>query len=130
RVPAIGRSIPRIEDLRFITGQGRYTDDRQVDGEAHCVFVRSPYAHAEILSIDSADARSMPGVVAVLTGRDYAGDGCLPIDHVPNPADAIDVRKRAFVPQGDRVIHEQKHWPLALDAVRYIGEPLVAVIAH
>ena len=48
----------------------------------------------------------MPGVIAIVTGKDYAADGLLPIDHAPNPADAVDVRKRAFTPQGDRVIRE------------------------
>jgi carbon-monoxide dehydrogenase large subunit len=72
----------------------------------------------------------MPGVIAILTGKDYAADGLLPIDHAPNPADAVDVRKRAFTPQGDRVIHEQKHWPLAIDVARYIGEPVAAIVAE
>ena len=128
--PYIGRSIRRVEDLRFITGRGNYTDDARIVGEAHCVFVRSPHSHAKILGIDTESASAMPGVVAILTGKDYAEDGCLPIDHVPNPADAIDVRKRAFTAQGDRVIREQKHWPLAIDAARYLGEPVVAVIAE
>ena len=127
--PYMGRSILRVEDLRFITGQGNYTDDSRIDGEVYCVFVRSPHSHAQILGIDNAAAVAMPGVIAVLTGKDYADDGCLPIDHVPNPADAIDVRKRAFTAQGDRVIREQKHWPLAIDAARYLGEPVAAVIA-
>ncbi len=128
--PYIGRSIRRVEDLRFITGQGNYTDDARVVGGAYCVFVRSPHSHAKILGIDTEAATAMPGVVAVLAGKDYTEDGCLPIDHVPNPADAIDVRKRAFTAQGDRVIREQKHWPLAIDAARYLGEPVVAVIAE
>lgn len=128
--PYIGRSIPRTEDLRFITGQGRYTDDERIDGEVYCVFVRSPHPHARILGIDTAAAAAMPGVLAVLTGNDYAADGCLPIDHAPNPADAVDVRKRAFSAQGDRVIYEQKHWPLAIDAARYLGEPVAVVIAN
>lgn len=127
--PYTGRSVPRVEDLRFITGSGNYTDDTHLEGEAHCIFVRSPHSHARIVSIDTAVASQMPGVIAVLTGKDYADDGCLPIDHVPNPADAIDVRKRAFTAQGNNVIREQKHWPLAIDAARYLGEPVVVVIA-
>ncbi len=130
KLPYTGRSVPRVEDLRFITGRGNYSDDVRIDGEVYCAFVRSPHSHAEIVTIDRTSALAMPGVLAVLTGQDYADDGCLPIDHTPNPADAIDVRKRAFTPQGDRVIHEQKHWPLAIDAARYLGEPVAAVIAQ
>jgi carbon-monoxide dehydrogenase large subunit len=128
--PYTGRSIPRVEDLRFITGEGNYTDDTHVGGEVYCVFVRSPHSHARIVTIDKASALAMPGVLAVFTGRDYAEDGCLPVDHAPNPADAIDVRRRAFTAQDDRVIHEQKHWPLAIDAARYLGEPVAAVFAQ
>jgi carbon-monoxide dehydrogenase large subunit len=130
RKPFIGRSVPRVEDFRFVTGGGNYTDDTHVEGELHCVFVRSPHSHARITSIETTAADAMPGVIAVLTGKDYAEDGCLPIDHVPNPADAIDVRQRAFTAQGGRPIREQKHWPLAIDFARYLGEPVVAVIAQ
>ncbi|MFZ0836050.1 MAG: molybdopterin cofactor-binding domain-containing protein [Xanthobacteraceae bacterium] len=126
----MGRSVPRVEDLRFITGRGHYSDDVRIDGEVHCTFVRSPYSHAKIVSIDTTAAHAMPGVLAVLSGQDYVEERCLPIDHAPNPADAIDVRTRAFSAQGDRVIHEQKHWPLAIDAARYLGEPIAAVFAQ
>ena len=129
-VPYTGRSVPRVEDLRFITGRGSYSDDVRIDREVYCAFVRSPYSHAKIVTINRASALAMPGVLAVLTGQDYVKDGCLPVDHAPNPADAIDVKRRAFTAQGDRVIHEQKHWPLALDAARYLGEPVAAVFAH
>ena len=126
----MGRSVPRVEDLRFITGRGHYSDDVRIDAEVHCTFVRSPYSHAKIVSIDTTAAHAMPGVLAVLTGQDYVEERCLPIDHAPNPADAIDVRTRAFSAQGDRVIHERKHWPLATDAARYLGEPIAAVFAQ
>jgi aerobic carbon-monoxide dehydrogenase large subunit len=129
-VPYTGRSVPRVEDLRFITGRGNYSDDVRIDGEVYCAFVRSPHSHAKIVRIDRTSVLAMPGVLAVLTGQDYAQDGCLPVDHAPNPADAIDVRKRAFSAQGDRVIHEQRHWPLAIDIARGLGEPVVAVIAQ
>src|SRR5271165_7183580 len=99
--PYTGVSVPRVEDLRFITGRGNFSDDVRIDGDVYCVFVRSPYSHAKIVSIDRTGALSMPGVLAVLTGQDYVEDGCLPVDHAPNPADAIDVRRRAFTPQDD-----------------------------
>ncbi len=68
----IGRPLPRKEDYRFLTGTGRYLDDIEIPGALHAVFIRSPHAHARILSIDTAAARQMPGVVAIVTGRDVA----------------------------------------------------------
>ncbi len=71
----IGASPKRKEDQRFITGKGNYTDDINRAGQTHAYFLRSPHAHATILSIDSAAALAMPGVVAVLTGKELAEDG-------------------------------------------------------
>jgi carbon-monoxide dehydrogenase large subunit len=71
----VGRSIRRVEDRRFLTGGGRYVDDLRLPGTVHAVFVRSPYAHARIVSIDIDAARSMPGVLAVYTGQDWLADG-------------------------------------------------------
>ena len=68
----IGRAIPRKEDKRFVTGTGRYLDDIEVAGALHACFVRSPHAHARIASLDCDAARTMPGVVAVVTGHDLA----------------------------------------------------------
>ena len=69
----IGKALPRKEDFRFLTGQGRYLDDIEIPVAAHACFVRSPHAHALIRSIDTAPARAAPGVVAVVTGQDLAG---------------------------------------------------------
>lgn len=69
---AIGKRIPRSEDHRLLRGRGRYLDDIEVAGALHACFVRSPYAHAKILSIDFEDAKAMPGVVAVVTGKELA----------------------------------------------------------
>jgi carbon-monoxide dehydrogenase large subunit len=71
----IGKSIKRVEDKRFITGQGSYTDDIVIPNMTHAVIVRSPYAHARILSIDTSAALAMPGVVAIFTGADIAATG-------------------------------------------------------
>ena len=68
----IGAAVRRKEDFRFITGKGQYTDDISLPGQTHIYFVRSPHAHAKIKKIDSAAAKGMPGVVAVLTGADLA----------------------------------------------------------
>ena len=70
----IGAAVRRKEDFRFITGKGQYTDDVVRPGETRAVFVRSPHAHAKIKSIDVSAAKTMPGVVAVLTGADLATD--------------------------------------------------------
>ena len=68
----IGKSVKRVEDKRFITGKGRYTDDIKLANMAAGVFVRSPYAHATIKSIDTSAAEKMPGVARVFTGQDMA----------------------------------------------------------
>src|SRR5215813_1601797 len=70
----IGAAVRRKEDLRFITGKGQYTDDVIRPGETRAVFVRSPHAHAKIERIDASAAKSLPGVVAVLTGAELAND--------------------------------------------------------
>ena len=73
--PYIGRPMPRFEDLRLVRGAGKYSDDISMPGQAIAAFVRSPHAHAMVKRIDTAAARKMPGVVAVLTGADYVADG-------------------------------------------------------
>jgi carbon-monoxide dehydrogenase large subunit len=120
----IGRRLPRVEDDRLLTGRGRFTDDEHCPGEAWCAFVRSPHAHARIARLDATVAHAMPGVLAVLTGADYAADGLPPVDHAPNPLDVHDIDKRSFA---DPLQRPQP--PLASDKVRYVGEPLAAVIA-
>ncbi len=70
----IGATVRRKEDLRFITGKGHYTADVNRPGQTHACFVRSPHAHARIKGIDAGAAGKMPGVLAVLTGADLAGD--------------------------------------------------------
>ena len=71
----IGASVRRKEDQRFITGAGRYTDDIDLDGQAYIAVVRSPQAHARISSIEMDAARTAPGVLAVITGAEYAATG-------------------------------------------------------
>ncbi|KRT73533.1 MAG: molybdopterin binding aldehyde oxidase and xanthine dehydrogenase, partial [Candidatus Rokubacteria bacterium CSP1-6] len=65
-----GSSIKRREDPRFITGKGTYVDDVKLPGMTYAIFVRSPHAHARIKAINTAKAKSAPGVVAVFTGQD------------------------------------------------------------
>lgn len=69
----VGQAIKRVEDPKFLTGNASYVDDLKLPGMLHAVFVRSPHAHAKILSIDATGALELPGVVAVLTGADLEG---------------------------------------------------------
>ncbi len=71
----IGQPVRRREDIRFITGRGRYTDDIVVPGQTYAVFVRSPHARAKIRSVDTAAAMALPGVVGVFTGADLTAGG-------------------------------------------------------
>jgi carbon-monoxide dehydrogenase large subunit len=75
----IGDAPKRREDLRFLTGQGRYLDDLTFDRLTHAVVLRSTHAHAEIHGIDTATAKGMPGVLAVLTAADAGTDGLKPL---------------------------------------------------
>jgi len=126
----VGQPIPRVEDYRFLTGGGRYTDDVRLEGQLCCAFLRSPHAHARILRVDSSRARRAPGVRAVLTCADYLADGLAGIEHAANPVDALDIRTRAFVAMRGARIVELPHWPLARERARHVGEPLAAVVAE
>ena len=83
--PGLGEPAPRVEDLRLVTGRGRFVDDVALPGMAFACVVRSPIAHAKIDEIDVTEAAAAPGVLAVLTGDDYAADGLglLPVDGIP-----------------------------------------------
>jgi len=85
----IGQPVRRREDLRLLTGNGCYSDDLSLSGQAYAVMVRSPHAHAVIRGIDSAAARAMPGILAVLTAEDVLADGLNPLPNIANshPAD-------------------------------------------
>lgn len=115
----IGVPVRRKEDQRFITGKGRYTDDINQPGQTHGVFVRSPHAHAGIKSIDRAPALALPGVIAVLDGKDLATDeiGGLICGWMIHSKDGSEMKV------GD-------HPALALDTVRYVGDHVAIVIAE
>ena len=68
----IGQSVKRVEDKRFITGKGRYTDDIILPGQTYASFVRSQYAHAKFISVNIDEAKAMPCVVEIFTGADVA----------------------------------------------------------
>ncbi|WP_421999680.1 xanthine dehydrogenase family protein molybdopterin-binding subunit [Reyranella sp.] len=114
----IGQPVLRFEDPRLLRGKGRFVNDVNLPGQAHAVFVRSPHAHARIRSIDVAAAQAAPGVLAVLTGHDVAADGLgMPKANMP--------RKR---PDGKPMFAPQRP-PLVVDRVRYVGDPVVMVVA-
>ena len=74
----IGKSVKRVEDNRFITGRGNYTDDIILPRQTYAAFVRTPYAHARIVSIDTGEAKARPGDNAIYTGADVSLDHGVP----------------------------------------------------
>jgi carbon-monoxide dehydrogenase large subunit len=129
RGPFIGRPMPRFEDLRLVRGAGNYTDDISVPEQAYAVFVRTPHAHARVVSIDVSAAWARPGVLAVLTGVHYIADGHIGMAHMPNPADAHDVKIPTFEPTAERKILNELQLPLAVGCVRFVGEAVAMVVA-
>jgi aerobic carbon-monoxide dehydrogenase large subunit len=108
----IGVAALRKEDSRFLTGRGRYVDDIKLPGMLHMAVVRSQFAHADVTGIDTAAARAMPGVAAVLTGADLEFAAGVPCGSNPT---------------GDMV--QPARPPLAKGRVRHVGEPIAVVIA-
>src|SRR5258707_12135502 len=80
---AIGKPLRRKEDLRLLTGRGRFSDDFNYPGQAYAAMVRSPHPHARIIGIDKAAVLAMPGVLGVYTGADCLADGLKPIQNDP-----------------------------------------------
>jgi carbon-monoxide dehydrogenase large subunit len=123
----VGQPIPRLEDRRFIVGQGRYTDDFRINNAVHAVFARSDQAHALLDRLEVEAARAAPGVIAVLTAEDYLADGHVPMKHIPIPVDAIDPQAPGF----DReTTFDRGHMPLVQDRIRHVGEALAMVVAE
>lgn len=111
----IGKSLPRIEDKRFIQGAGRYIDDIRLPGMLHAAFLRSPVAHGLIRAIDTAAAKAMPGVHAVYTYQDLRPH--LRHDRMPQTLPAASIRFHV-----DPIV-------LVHDEVTYVGEPIAMVLA-
>jgi len=106
----VGQSLPRLEDAALLTGRGQYADDVPLKaGTLHAAILRSPHAHALVKSVDVSAAAHAPGVRAVLTGEDVA---------------------RWSQPFVVGVKAPMQHWALAVDRVRYVGEPVAVVIAE
>ena len=113
----IGASTKRREDVRFLTGKGRYTDDISLPGQAYVYFLRSDVAHGRLNKVDTSVAQNMPGVVRIFTGADFEGVGGIPCgwqvtDRHGNP------------------MQEPPHPVLAQGKVRHVGDPIAAIVAE
>ena len=110
----IGTRMLRREDPALLTGEGKYTNDLNIPGALHLAVLRSPYAHAKIISIDTSAAKALPGVVAVYTGAELASEwaGPMPCAWPVTP----DMKNPA-------------HYPLAVSKVCYVGDGVVAILA-
>jgi len=112
--PFSGQSLRRLEDRRFLTGQGRFTDDVNRPGQAYAHVVRSPHAHAAVTGIDGTEASAAPGVLGVFTAADLHGLGPIPC-------------ATKVVTVGP--MHVPARYALAAGRVRYVGEPVAFVVA-
>lgn len=134
RSKGIGQPVPRKEDLRLLTGNGRFSDDVNAPGQAYAYMLRTPHAHARILSIDTAAARTMPGVLAVLTGHDAAADGLgpMPLDHrVPPPPPGTPPGPEPNLVNFDgRPIPDTPCPLLPHDIVRFSGQAIAMIVAE
>src|SRR5438477_4045835 len=113
----IGQPVPRTEDPHLVRGEGRYTDDINLPGQAYAAIVRSRHAHGVIRNIDLAAARAMPGVLGAYRGADLAAYGTLKCGVPFNNRDGSPMRKPA------------RH-ALATDKVRFVGDPVAFVVAE
>ena len=105
-----GQSVERVEDAALLTGRGRFIDDLGIrPGTLHAAILRSPHAHADILSIGTGAAAALPGVVAIVTGRDLA---------------------RLTTPMVAGLKIAAENWPMAVERVRYVGEPVAIAVAE
>jgi carbon-monoxide dehydrogenase large subunit len=115
----IGQSVTRIEDLRLLTGSGKYTDDMQLENETHAFVLRSPHAHAEIRGMNIEAAKAAPGVLLVLTGDDVKADDLGPMPCM-FPVTNLDGSARG----------ETYRPLLAQGKVRHVGEPVAFIVAE
>ncbi len=114
-----GRAVRRVEDRALVLGQGKFADDVTLPGQTWLAFLRSDRAHARILGIGTAAAAAMPGVLAVFTGADLLAAGVRPIALPPG-----------FKRPDGKVASAPPKQPLAHEVVRFVGEPVAAVVAE
>src|SRR5262249_4597233 len=126
----IGAPVKRREDPRLITGSSVYVDDLQLPGMVHLAIVRSPYAHARIVGIDTVAGASRPGVCAVVTADALPAvlADKYPVEAYEGPGEPPE----EYIPEADEdpSIPVPLIAPLARDKVRYVGEPVAAVVAE
>jgi aerobic carbon-monoxide dehydrogenase large subunit len=113
----IGQSVLRREDARFLTGNGQYTDDISLQGQAYAAFLRSPHAHARVKSLSTAAAAQSPGVLGIFTGEHFKAVGGLPCGWLINNIDGTPMK-------------EPRHPILADGKVRYVGDRVALVVAE
>ena len=116
---ALGQSVPRTEDPRLLRGDGRYVDDIKLLDECHAFMLRSPHAHARIVSLDCSIARRMPGIIAIFTGEDWVADG-----HGQHPAGHNRVRR-----DGSPLYVPTRH-AIAYQEVKVTGDIVAMVVAE
>ena len=122
RIDGIGASVKRREDLRLLTGRGRYAEDVSAPGQAYAAFVRSPHAHADVISFDAKPALAIAGVLGVFGGRDLIADGVGPIP-------TLIAERGGGIKSRDGSAFAEPVWhPLAIDRVRHVGEPVAIVV--
>ena len=115
----IGKSVKRVEDNRFIKGEGKYTDDFNMDNQTYAIYVRSPHAHANIKSVNTSRAEAMEGVVKVFTGKDIADAGIV----------GSICGWQVDFKNGD-TMKEPGHPIMVADKVRHVGDAVALVIAE
>ena len=113
-----GQSVKRLEDHQLLLGAGQYTNDVSLPNQSFLVFLRSPYPHAKITRLDTSAAKAMPGVYGLITGQDLLAAGVKPM------ARAMNFKRADGSP-----LSSTTRYPLATDTVRFVGEPIVAVVA-
>jgi carbon-monoxide dehydrogenase large subunit len=116
---AVGQSVPRSEDPTLLRGDGRYTDDLSLPGQAYAVMIRSPHAHGRIRSIGTETAKAAPGVLGVYTAEDFAPMGYGSFKCI-----------FPLVSRDGTPMHKPPRLALAVDKVRYVGEPVGFVVAE
>jgi len=115
----VGQPVTRKEDPTLLRGEGRYTDDINLPGQAHAVMVRSRNAHGVLKGIDTSEAKAMPGVLLILTAADLDEAGFGPLVCPLN------------IPQRDGTpMKRPPRWPLAKGKVRFVGEVVALVVAE
>src|SRR5271163_4551358 len=110
--PWVGAALPRKEEDRLLRGRGKFADDIKLREMLYLRFVRSPYAHARVVSVDTSAAEALPGVVCAITGKEVA------------------TQTQPFIEIGPEHAQKIRDFPLAVGKVLYQGEPVAAVVAE